>query len=190
MSDKSSVAPSRQRDRISDETLETSRLLVEFLHAAYATRHQDDAASGRGTATPDGVPAEDPAIGLTDRHSRVPSAVSGHAVRAAIHVYQHGERTVGQIASGLGISYGWASRVVEELEKVGYVVRERDATDRRVVRVRMNPDALEEVERAYHWRGRAVEEAMRPLSDDEREAVRSFLRRLSGLLREGTLDPN
>ena len=95
-----------------------------------------------------------------------------------------------QIASGLGISYGWASRVVEELEKVGYVVRERDATDRRVVRVRMNPDALEEVERAYHWRGRAVEEAMRPLSDDEREAVRSFLRRLSGLLREGTLDPN
>jgi len=54
---------------------------------------------------------------------------------------------VGQLASGLGISYGWASRVVEELEAAHYLVRERDTDDRRVVRVRLNPDAVDEVER-------------------------------------------
>src|SRR5664279_6476089 len=89
------------RESFSEETLETSRLLVEFLHAAYATRHYDDAAEA---ATATGETA-------AERHGRLPVAISSHAVRAAIHVYQHGERTVGQLASGLGISYGWASRV-------------------------------------------------------------------------------
>jgi DNA-binding MarR family transcriptional regulator len=74
---------------------------------------------------------------------------------------------------------------VEELEAAHYLVRERDTDDRRVVRVRLNPDAVDEVERAYSWRGRAVEGALEPLSDSEREAVRIFLRRVIDLLREG-----
>jgi DNA-binding MarR family transcriptional regulator len=185
MAGKSPTPPISEPEDLSKETLETSRLLVELLHAAYATRHRDEAAIG-ATANP---AASAPVDAGGDRHSRVPAAVSGHAVRTALHVYQHGERTVGQIASGLGISYGWASRVVEELEKVGYVTRERDSADRRVVRVRLNPDAVAEVERAYRWRGREVDEAMRPLSESERAAVRQFLRRVTGLLRDGTLDP-
>jgi DNA-binding MarR family transcriptional regulator len=186
MDDRSPIAVAARQDGISDETLETSRLLVEFLHAAYATRRQDEIRAAM--APSDASDTSDTHDG--GRHDRVPAAVSGHAVRAAIHVYQHGERTVGQIASGLGISYGWASRVVEELETVGYVIRERGDTDRRVVRVRLNPDALDEVERAYHWRGRTVEEAMKGLSETERKAVRLFLRRVTELLRDGTLDPD
>ncbi|MGA3030715.1 MAG: MarR family winged helix-turn-helix transcriptional regulator [Candidatus Limnocylindrales bacterium] len=166
------------RARLSDDALETSRLLVEFLHAAYAIRREDedDGVSPRGSGNGGG----DSATGRT--------GISNHAVRAAIHVYQHGERTVGQLASGLGISYGWASRVVEELEAARYVIRERDSDDRRIVRVRLNPDVLEDVERAYHWRGRAVEEALDPLSESERGAVRLFLRRVTELLREGAAE--
>jgi DNA-binding MarR family transcriptional regulator len=177
MVDKSAVvAGKRAEDRVSEGALETSRLLVEFLHTAYATRHME-----AGEAS--GVEAGQ---GDNERtHGTASPAVSTHAVRAAIHVYQHGERTVGQLASGLGISYGWASRVVEELEAAHYLVRERDTDDRRVVRVRLNPDAVDEVERAYSWRGRAVEGALEPLSDSEREAVRIFLRRVIDLLREG-----
>jgi len=48
---------------------------------------------------------------------------------------------------------------------VGYVIRERDTDDRRVVRVRLNPERLGDVERAYEWHGRAVEEALEPLSE-------------------------
>ncbi len=162
------VPPNR---RLSDEAIETSRLLVEFLHAAYATRSRDSEDGGE-------VPVEG-SLAPTSR------PLSGHAVRAAIHVYQHGERTVGQLASGLGISYGWASRVVEELEASGYLQRERDPDDRRIVRVRLNPEKLEEVERAYRWRGRAVEQALEPLTVSEKDAVRAFLRRVTELLREG-----
>src|SRR5664279_2019982 len=145
------IADEREQpgEQLSGETIETSRLLVEFLHAAYATRHEDDAAEVAKAGTSGGTSGETAA----ERHTRLPAALSTHAVRAAIHIYQHGERTVGQLASGLGISYGWASRVVEELENAGYAIRERDADDRRVVRVRLNPDKIEEVERAYQWRG-------------------------------------
>ena len=159
------------KGRPSDAALETSRLLVEFLHAAYATRHLEMEEAG----------VMDPS--LPERTHGTSADVSTHAVRAAIHVYHHGERTVGQVASGLGISYGWASRVVEELEANGYLIRERDPDDRRIVRVRLNPQKLAEVERAYEWRGGAVEEALEPLTESEREAVRAFLRRLTELLR-------
>jgi DNA-binding MarR family transcriptional regulator len=167
--------------RLSEGTLETSRLLLEFLYAAYATRHLDEGAADSAESV-EGESAE----GESRRaHGAATPALSSHAVRAAIHVYQNEERTVGQMASGLGISYGWASRIVEELAAAGYVTRERDADDRRVVRVRLNPAKLEEVERAYRWRGRAVGEALEPLSQPEREAVRLFLRRVTDRMRGG-----
>jgi DNA-binding MarR family transcriptional regulator len=176
MADKTSVAARfAGPGAASDTTLETSRLLVEFLHAAYATRRMDADADGNNA---------DGANNGTGRHGTESADVSSHAVRAAIHIYQHGERTVGQLATGLGISYGWASRVVEELENAGYAIRQRDADDRRVVRVRLNPDKSEEVERAYQWRGPTVAAALDPLTAPEREAVRMFLRRLNSLLRE------
>jgi DNA-binding MarR family transcriptional regulator len=175
MADKSSAfaRPAAIAAPASDPMLETSRLLVEFLHAAYATRRLD--AEGNDGA--------DDANGSRPHGTRS-VAVSTHAVRAAIHVYQHGERTVGQLATGLGISYGWASRVVEELEAAGYAIRERDTEDRRVVRVRLDPGKIDEVERAYQWRGDTVRAALAPLNDSERDAVRVFLRRLTDLLRE------
>ena len=177
MADKSPVTSGNSSPgAASDPTLETSRLLVEFLHAAYATRRLD--ADG----------SEEPTDGKARTHGTASVALSTHAVRAAIHVYQHGERTVGQLAAGLGISYGWASRVVEELEAAGYATRERDADDRRVVRVRLNPAKVGEVERAYHWRGESVGAALEPLADSERAAVRAFLRRLTHLLREDEVE--
>jgi DNA-binding MarR family transcriptional regulator len=175
MAEKTMVRSSRPaQDRMSSDTLETSRLVLEFLHAAYATRHGD------GEPSDGGGPLE-------SRRGRGPTGVlvSPHAIRAAIHVYTHGERTVGQLASGLGISYGWASRVVEELGAARYVTRERDADDRRVVRVKLNPDVRDEVERAYQWRFNDVDEALDPLGEAEREAVRVFLRRMTDLLRVG-----
>jgi len=171
------TAHSPAKLRISDEALETSKLLVEFLHTTYATRRGRQGVEGDGAEPHASSPAS-----VEEETVRPP--MSAHAVRAAIHVYQHGERTVGQLASGLGISYGWASRVVDELEAAHYIVRERGAADRRVVRVRLDPAALEQVERAYAWRGEAVWHALEPLSESERAAIRLFLRRVIDLMRQ------
>lgn len=146
--------------RLSDEALETSKLLLELIHASYASRH----AEGRPHGPLEGPSAE------------VRPAASPHAIRAAIHVYQHGERTVGELADGLGISYGWASRVVSELETAGLVTRRTDPADRRVVRVSLAPEAVEMVEDVYRWRGDAVARALETLDEPGRHAVQTFLR--------------
>jgi DNA-binding MarR family transcriptional regulator len=145
---------------LSDEALETSKLLLELIHASYATRAAD--ATGRPSSA--------------DAPADVRRGAPPHAIRAAIHVYQHGERTVGELAEGLGISYGWASRVVSELEASGVVTRSADPADRRVVRVAIAPAAKSMVESAYRWRGDAVARALEALDEPGRRAVRTFLR--------------
>jgi DNA-binding MarR family transcriptional regulator len=142
--------------RLSDHAIETGKLIVELLNSGYASRRSGTAASP-GSARPH---------------------VSPHAIRAAIHLYQHGELTVGQLGRDLGISRGWASRVVEELDLAGYLERERRLDDRRVVKIRLRPASVEEVERAYRWRGDAVEAALAPFDDAERAVIQRFLRRV------------
>ncbi len=164
------------RAALVDETLEVSRLLVDFLNAAYAARNDVDADEDEDS------PGAASSARAGSRNSV--SSLSPHAVRAAIHIRQQGEQSIGQLAGGLGISYGWASRVVDELEAAKVVIRERDARDHRVVRIRLDPAAVRAVERAYRWREQDVIEALRPLSDGEREAVRKFLRSVTDRLRQ------
>lgn len=162
-----SNATSRQMDRVSslaplsDDALETSKLLVEVLQTGSPGRRspaRGDAATG---------------------------SLSPHAIRAAIHVYQHGAVTIGQLGEGLGISPGWASRLVDDMVRSGHLERERDPEDRRIHRVRLSPMAIDAVERAYRWRGDAVEAALTDLNPDQRAGVRLFLRRFVDAIRDG-----
>lgn len=150
-----------------DEAFETSRLVVDLLHAARASR-RTDAEPGHGQPGGGGqAPASD------------------HAIRAAIYLYQHGERTVGQMATGLGISRGWASRVADELVARGHAAREGDPDDRRVVHLRLTDRSLAEIERAYRWRGDVVAAALAGHGPAERAAIRRFLRDVAaGLARD------
>jgi DNA-binding MarR family transcriptional regulator len=151
---------SHRADRPSDDALEVGKLVIELVHVAYATRDAD--ASRGSSASGHDRPSPDPD--------------SPHAIRAAIHVYQHGERTVGEIADGLGISLGWASRVVTELESAGMVRRTTDPSDRRIVRIKLTPRAMDMVEGAYRWRADAIDRALARLDAPGRAAVRTFLR--------------
>ncbi len=141
------------------EALEVAQRLVELIHVVYATR--EDGSGGRG---PQGG----------DEQGR-PAAVSPHAIRAAMHLWQSGTLTISELADGLGISLGWASRVVSELEVTGMVVRTTDPSDRRVVRVSLSDHAVDVVERAYLWRVEAIERALATIDPASRDAVGRFL---------------
>jgi DNA-binding MarR family transcriptional regulator len=140
---------------LSAEVVETSELLLELIHAAHSARDPE---------APDAT------------HAGSGGPLTPHAIRAAIHIHLRGERTIGELARGLGVSYGWASRIVTELEEAAIVRRMPDGADRRVVRVALDPGAAEVVERAYRWRGGAIDRALAPLSPEERAGVRRVLR--------------
>lgn len=192
---------STQGDAPSDDAIDVGRLLVELIHVVYATRDVDPGTEPDGHGTePDGQSAEPgPHGGEPDVHgvesaphqgqprSRPP--VSAHAIRAAMHIGRHGTRTIGELAEGLGISLGWASRVVSELEASAMVVRTPDRADRRIVHVSLTPKAGAIVERAYLWRAEAIERALAPLDPAGRAAVRLFLRHAVDELPRARLNP-
>lgn len=165
--------------------LEISRLLVEVLQVGHVGRrgamdaaehtvaeaHFASARGGDSGEAGDGGTAEARGGGSG------PGPVASHVIRAAIHVYEHGPQTISQLAAGIGISQGWASRIVDEMERAGYLERQRDPADRRVVRVSLVPAAVERVERAYRWRGDAVEAALAGTSAEEAAVIEGFLRR-------------
>jgi DNA-binding MarR family transcriptional regulator len=154
------------------EALEISRLLVELVRVGYAgQRTRADQAPADASGTPTAGDGSGTAVPSTA------GPASAHVIRAAIHIHDEGPQTIGQLAQGLGISQGWASRVVDELERAGYVERERDPADRRMVRVRLTPMAVERVERAERWQGGAVEAALSGMDSRERAVVAVFLRR-------------
>ena len=165
---------------LAEDTRRIARLVVDLLHAASASRREESIGPA-GSA--DGEPPMPTSAHGAGTNGRAP--VSPQAVSAAVLVYELEEATVGGIAAGLGISAGWASRLVEELEERGYVVRERDVADRRIVRVRLSPDAVEEVSRVYRWRDEAIERALDGLDAGDRDAVGRFL---AALVREMTAD--
>ncbi len=150
-------------DRLSDEALETGRLLLELIHAAYPSRDRATTAVAADTSAGGHVPDGRP--------------LSRSAIRASIHIYQRGEVSMGELAAGLGMSNAWASRIVDELATAGLAERRSDPADRRVVHVRLTSRALGFVESAYRWRGEAVERALAELDPTGRAAVRRFLER-------------
>jgi DNA-binding MarR family transcriptional regulator len=153
------------------DALEISRLLVEVLQLGRVGRR---GGSPAGDATARIRGARETA---TSSRAARGGPVTSHVIRAAIHVYENGPQTITQLAAGMGVSQGWASRVVDEMDRAGYVERDRDPDDRRVVRVRLVPAAIERVEIAYRWRGDSVEDALEGMSSAERAAVTTFLQR-------------
>ncbi|MFB7497020.1 MarR family winged helix-turn-helix transcriptional regulator [Streptomyces sp. NPDC056161] len=85
--------------------------------------------------------------------------------------------TTGRIAELTGLTTGSATRLVDRLERAGYVVRERDAADRRRVLVATVPGRIAEFERAWERLGGDWSALFEDLDDTELAAVARHLKR-------------
>ncbi|GGN85304.1 hypothetical protein GCM10011579_076150 [Streptomyces albiflavescens] len=75
--------------------------------------------------------------------------------------------TTGRIAELTGLTTGSATRLVDRLEKAGYVVRERDAVDRRRVLVATVPEKIAEFGRMWDRLGGGWYALFDELEDEE-----------------------
>jgi len=147
---------SREKKPTRDEVFSVSDLLMDYRHASQATDE----------SIYEGMP-------------RIPH----QAVRGLLSIAKGGDVTIGELATRLGCSAGWASRVVDDLEQHGLVQRNRDESDRRVVRIGLSPAADQMIDTVYERRGQVVATALGALDPAGREAVQTFLRRLTEELR-------
>ncbi|HEX9294179.1 MAG TPA: MarR family transcriptional regulator, partial [Polyangiaceae bacterium] len=71
------------------------------------------------------------------------------------------------------------SRLLDELEKRGDVLRSRDPRDRRKVHVAVTPRGRRRFDTALPEVAQAVEQAFEPLSESERRLLRDLLRKVA-----------
>ena len=126
----------------------------------------------------------DVAVARAGPPSDVAVNISPKLVRALLYLAQHGGRalTVGELAEGVGVSLGWASRVADELVAAGLLERVRDDRDRRVVQLRLTPRATLISSRLWSDREEAIVAALSEVFPEERQVIARFLRRLTAEL--------
>ncbi|WP_030945542.1 MarR family winged helix-turn-helix transcriptional regulator [Streptomyces sp. NRRL S-646] len=90
---------------------------------------------------------------------------------------ERGPVTSGRIAEMTGLTTGSATRLVDRLEKAGYVVRERDAEDRRRVLVVTVPERIAEFGRMWERLGGGWSALFEELDDAELAVVIGHMRR-------------
>ncbi|WP_432952048.1 MarR family winged helix-turn-helix transcriptional regulator [Streptomyces sp. CA-288835] len=108
---------------------------------------------------------------------------------------ERGPVTTGRVAELTGLTTGSATRLVDRLERAGYVVRQRDASDRRRVLVATVPEKAEEFGRMWRRLSGDWYALFEELGDDELALLIGHMRRTveftatqTARLRRGELD--
>ncbi|MGE7436480.1 MarR family winged helix-turn-helix transcriptional regulator [Kitasatospora sp. NPDC001175] len=104
---------------------------------------------------------------------------------------ESGPLTTGRIAELTGLTSGSATRLVDRLEKAGYVTRRRDSSDRRRVLVEPVPEATRRLGELWARLGEGWQTLLVGYSDAELAFLARHMRRTTelaarqvGLLRE------
>jgi DNA-binding MarR family transcriptional regulator len=115
-------------------------------------------------------------------------AVAPKLIPALAYLAEQGGQsiTVGQLAEGIGVSFGWGSRVADELVSFGIVERIRHDHDRRIVRLQLTPRATVICRRLWSNREGAIVAALGGIAPDDRPVIARFLRRFITELKSQT----
>ena len=96
-------------------------------------------------------------------------------LKAMFHLNDHGELTVKEIASRVGMSLPAVSRAVDGLVQRQFVTRRESESDRRSREIALLPEGRDVLERVMAARQAALAEFASQLSDAERDAVHNAL---------------
>jgi DNA-binding MarR family transcriptional regulator len=100
-------------------------------------------------------------------------------VKVLLQLGTHGQMTVGEIASALGVSMPAASELVDRLVEAGHLVRTPDPDDRRRVLVAATPASKRIGARLRDLRRAQLRHALNQLAPEERH---TFVRSLEALV--------
>lgn len=93
------------------------------------------------------------------------------------HLSQYGAATPGGLAQSLGVHPATMTGILDRLERGGWVLRERDDTDRRAVRIRIDPRRNADLTNLYAGMDAAMTEVVAAFTDQQLEVVIDFLQR-------------
>jgi DNA-binding MarR family transcriptional regulator len=92
--------------------------------------------------------------------------------------------TAGELSERTGLTSGATTRLIDRLERVGYVRRRRDEADRRCVIIAPVDENLEQLGALFQPMADAMAELWSTFDDDELDVIIEFVRRSNALVAE------
>ena len=92
-------------------------------------------------------------------------------------VFRHGPLSPTALARRAGLHPATMTGILDRLERGGWIVRERDPSDRRAVLVRAHRERYAELMRKYAGMSRSMNKLLAGYSDGELEVIADFMRR-------------
>ena len=108
--------------------------------------------------------------------------VSMAQLKVLFSLYYRGPATVGVLAGKMGVTLPTVSATLERLVRAGYVERENDPEDRRVVINQLTAAGTSLVERLREERRARVDQALRRLTPEQIAVLQEGLSALAGAL--------
>jgi DNA-binding MarR family transcriptional regulator len=96
---------------------------------------------------------------------------------------EHGSATAGRLAELTGLTTGAVTRMIDRLERAGYVRRVDDKTDRRRVIVELLPDRMQLIAPHYETLQRAIQGLLGAYTQPQQVLILDFLRRSESVMR-------
>lgn len=120
-------------------------------------------------------------------HETVAQRLGLHASEVkALRLLGDGAMTAGQLATLTGLTAASVTALVDRLEAMGFVTRERDAEDRRRVTVRAVPGKIRDLDRLYDAYHAEMAKVLSQYDTGEFAAIADYLAKASALLAQET----
>ena len=100
------------------------------------------------------------------------------------HLVREGRCTQTELAAGVAQHPAGVSRLLDELDKQGYVLRRRDPQDRRRMCVEASARGKRRFQEGLPEIVAAVDQVLQPLRESERRLLRDLLRKVAGPVSE------
>ncbi len=106
---------------------------------------------------------------------------------ALLFLHRDGDMPMGSLCDRMSLACSTVTDLVDRMEKGGYVARERDHADRRVIRVRLLPRGADMVARVMAARIDYLSKILKNLAADERAKAIAALEVIYDLIYEPTV---
>ncbi|HXE56458.1 MAG TPA: MarR family transcriptional regulator [Gemmatimonadales bacterium] len=103
-------------------------------------------------------------------------------------LYLHGSLPLSQLGERLLVTSGNITYVVDNLVALGYVARDRCATDRRIVYARLTPRGAALLEAAFPAHAEGIERLFEVLTAREQDELRRLLKKLGRATERGDVE--
>ena len=116
------------------------------------------------------------------RQEDVASGISAAQLSALSVIVFTGPITMGELAAAEQVQPPTMTRLVQALNQAGFVVRERDPQDRRIMRIHATPEGMRVLTEGRHRRVAALTERLQTLSNNDLLTIEQALQLVAALV--------